>query len=136
MNHLKMLNDLHQFAPIEEQALIAALIPLIEKNASRVVIDAFFRRALAAVVTLEQFMSEYQPNVELQDVLLVDPGAKRVSVVKVIRSLTGLPLKEAVDFTRSEVYPVVVLKGVPIDVAEAAVQQLIEQGATAQVRAA
>ncbi len=60
-------------------------------------------------------------------VVILDAGDKKINVIKEIRALTGLGLKEAK--TMSEEANSVVKEGVPKDVAEAAKKQLEEAGA-------
>ncbi|MFZ9659083.1 MAG: 50S ribosomal protein L7/L12 [Arcobacteraceae bacterium] len=60
-------------------------------------------------------------------VIIVDAGDKKINVIKEIRALTGLGLKEAK--TMSEEANSVVKEGVPKDVAEAAKAQLEAAGA-------
>lgn len=66
-------------------------------------------------------------NVILQDV----PSDKRVAVLKAIRNLTSLGLKEAKEFTTS--LPKVVKESVSKEEAETAQQQLEQAGATVKV---
>ena len=66
-------------------------------------------------------------NVILQDV----PSDKRVAVLKAIRNLTSLGLKEAKEFTTS--LPKVVKDSVSKEEAETAQQQLEQAGATVKV---
>lgn len=60
-------------------------------------------------------------------VILVDAGDKKINVIKEIRALTGLGLKEAK--TMSEEANSIVKEGVPKDVAEATKAQLESAGA-------
>ncbi len=66
-------------------------------------------------------------NVVLQDV----PSDKRVAVLKTIRNLTSLGLKEAKEFTTS--LPKVVKEGVSKEEAETSQQQLEQAGAKVSV---
>jgi large subunit ribosomal protein L7/L12 len=62
------------------------------------------------------------------DVMLKDVGAKKIEVIKVIRQLTNLGLKEAKDL--AETANAKVLEGVSKDAAEEARKKLVEAGAT------
>ena len=62
------------------------------------------------------------------NVVLKDFGAKKIEVIKVVRELTNLGLKEAKDLV--EAAPKPVLEGVAKDAAEAAAAKLREAGAT------
>lgn len=66
------------------------------------------------------------------DVELSVIGEKKIQVIKVVRELTGLGLKEAKDLVEGA--PGKVLEGVQKEDAEAAKAKLEEQGATAEVK--
>jgi len=67
-------------------------------------------------------------NVVLEDV----PAAKRIAIIKVVRTLTGLGLKEAKDMIEST--PKTIQENVAKDAAEASKTQLEEAGAKASVQ--
>jgi large subunit ribosomal protein L7/L12 len=62
------------------------------------------------------------------DVVLESAGAKKIQVIKVVRELTSLGLKEAKDLVEGA--PKAVKEGVPREEAEAAKTKLEEAGAT------
>ena len=66
------------------------------------------------------------------DVIITDAGAKKIGVIKVIRALTGLGLKEAKD--ASENLPSTIKEGVDKETAEAAKKELEEAGAKVEVK--
>jgi len=66
------------------------------------------------------------------NVVLNGPGDNKVSVIKAVRELTGLGLKEAKDLVDGA--PKAVKEGVSKADAEAAVKKLIEAGATAEMK--
>jgi large subunit ribosomal protein L7/L12 len=66
------------------------------------------------------------------DVVLLEAGANKVSVIKVVRELTGLGLKEAKDAVDGA--PKAVKEGVSKDDAEAAKKKLEEAGAKVEVK--
>jgi large subunit ribosomal protein L7/L12 len=66
------------------------------------------------------------------DVILTDFGPNKIQVIKVVRELTGLGLKEAKDLV--EAAPKPVKQAVPKDEAEAARARLEEQGAKVDVK--
>jgi len=66
------------------------------------------------------------------DVLLRDVGAKKINVIKVVRALTNLGLKEAKDLVESA--PAPVLQAVSKDAAEDAKKQLEAEGAQVDVK--
>jgi len=66
------------------------------------------------------------------DVVLKDIGAKKIAVIKAVRELTPLGLKEAKDLV--EAAPKAVLEAVTKDDAEAAKAKLEEAGATVELK--
>ncbi len=66
------------------------------------------------------------------DVVITDAGAKKIGVIKVIRELTGLGLKEAKE--AAEALPSTVKEGISKEDAEAAKAALEEAGATVEVK--
>ena len=66
------------------------------------------------------------------DVVLSSAGAQKIQVIKVVRAVTGLGLKEAKDLVDSAPKPV--KEGVAQDEAEAIKAQLEEAGATVEVK--
>jgi len=66
------------------------------------------------------------------DVMLTDFGAKKIQVIKVVRELTALGLKEAKDLV--EATPGKILEGVDKDVAADAKTKLEEQGAAVEIK--
>jgi large subunit ribosomal protein L7/L12 len=66
------------------------------------------------------------------DVVLSGAGDKKIQVIKVVRSVTGLGLKEAKDLVESAPKPV--KEGVPQEEADAIKAQLEEAGATVEVK--
>ena len=66
------------------------------------------------------------------DVILTGAGDKKIQVIKEVRSLTSLGLKEAKDLVDSAPKPV--LEGVPKDQAEEAKSKLEGAGATVELK--
>ncbi len=66
------------------------------------------------------------------DVLLKDAGGKKIQVIKVVREITGLGLKEAKDLVEGA--PKTVKAGVSKDEAAGIKAKLEEQGATVEVK--
>ena len=66
------------------------------------------------------------------DVMLSVIGEKKIQVIKVVRELTGLGLKEAKDLVESA--PGKILESVDKETAGSALKKLEEQGATAEVK--
>jgi large subunit ribosomal protein L7/L12 len=66
------------------------------------------------------------------DVVLTDVGPKKIQVIKAVRSLTDLGLKEAKDLVEGA--PSTVLEGVPKEAAEDAKAKLEAEGAVVEVK--
>ncbi|HWP23953.1 MAG TPA: 50S ribosomal protein L7/L12 [Candidatus Binatia bacterium] len=66
------------------------------------------------------------------NVILADPGEKKIQVIKVVRELTGLGLKEAKDLVDGAPKPV--KEGVAKAEAEAIKKKLEEQGAKVEIK--
>ncbi len=66
------------------------------------------------------------------DVILTACGANKINVIKVVRALTGLGLKEAKD--KVDGAPQAIKEGVSKDEAEAAKKQLEEAGASVEMK--
>ena len=66
------------------------------------------------------------------DVILTSFGDNKVSVIKTVRSITGLGLKEAKDAV--EGVPTVLKEGIPKAEAEDIKKQLAEAGATVEIK--
>ncbi len=66
------------------------------------------------------------------DVILKETGANKIGVIKVVRALTGLGLKEAKD--KVDGAPQTIKEAVSKDEAEEAKKQLTEAGATVELK--
>ncbi|MEQ1700467.1 MAG: 50S ribosomal protein L7/L12 [Ilumatobacteraceae bacterium] len=79
----------------------------------------------AAAAPVEEEKDEF-------DVILSDAGAQKIQVIKVVRELTSLGLKEAKDLVDAAPKPV--LEKANKDAAEAAKAKLVEAGATVEIK--
>ena len=66
------------------------------------------------------------------DVILASFGSSKVPVIKVVREITGLGLKEAKDLVESA--PAAIKEGINKDEADEVVKKLEEAGASAEVK--
>ena len=97
--------------------------------------EKFGVTAAAAVAAAPAAGSADAPAAEEQsafDVVLTAAGAQKVQVIKAVRAITGLGLKEAKDMVDGA--PTTVKEGASKDDADAMVTQLIEAGATAEAK--
>ena len=81
--------------------------------------------AVAAAADAVEEQSEF-------DVILANAGAKKIGVIKVVRELTGLGLKEAQDLVDNA--PQAVKQGVSKEEAEAVKAKLEEAGAAVELK--
>jgi large subunit ribosomal protein L7/L12 len=79
----------------------------------------------AAAAPVEEEKDEF-------DVILTGAGAQKIQVIKVVRELTSLGLKEAKDLVDGAPKPV--LEKATKEAAEAAKTKLVEAGATVEVK--
>jgi large subunit ribosomal protein L7/L12 len=79
----------------------------------------------AAAAPVEEEKDEF-------DVILTAAGAQKIQVIKVVRELTSLGLKEAKDLVDAAPKPV--LEKATKDAAEAAKTKLVEAGASVEVK--
>ena len=66
------------------------------------------------------------------NVVLTAAGEKRINVIKTVRAITGLGLKEAKEFV--DTIPKAVKEGIPKNEAEEILKQLEEVGATGEIK--
>jgi large subunit ribosomal protein L7/L12 len=66
------------------------------------------------------------------DVVLTGAGDKKIQVIKVVRAVTGLGLKEAKDLVESA--PKAVKEGIPQEEADSVKSQLEEVGASVEIK--
>ncbi|MDI6098574.1 50S ribosomal protein L7/L12 [Actinoplanes sp. NEAU-A12] len=76
--------------------------------------------------------TEAEPEKDSFDVVLEGDGGKKIQVIKVVRELTGLGLKEAKDAVESA--PKAILEGVNKEKAEAAKAKLEGEGAKVSLK--
>ena len=114
LSNLKVLEVVDLISALEEKWGVSAAAPVAVAAAGP---------AAAAAVVEEQ--TEF-------NVTMTSFGANKVGVIKVIRELTGLGLKEAKDLV--EGVPSLVKEGVPKDEADSVKKKLEEAGAAAEIK--
>ena len=87
--------------------------------------------AVAAAAPAGEVQEETAEKTEF-DVILSTMGDKKIQVIKVVRAVTGLGLKEAKSVVDSA--PAPVKEGIPKDEAEGIKSQLEEVGATVEIK--
>ena len=86
--------------------------------------------SVSAAAPVEQ--TEAVPEQTEFDVILNEVGDKKIQVIKVVRAITGLGLKEAKALV--DAVPGAVKEGVPMDEAEGIKVQLEEAGAKVEIK--
>jgi large subunit ribosomal protein L7/L12 len=120
----QLIGQLEGLTVLELNSLVKALEEKWGVSAAAPVAVAGAAAGGAAVVEEEE-KTEF-------DVVLTDIGANKIQVIKAVRELTSLGLKEAKDLVDSA--PKAVKEGVAKDEAEAAKAKLEEAGAKAEVK--
>jgi len=123
MSKESILEEISNLTVIELKELLDAFEEKFGVTAAAPVAVAAAGGAAAAPV--EEEKDEF-------DVILKDAGAQKIQVIKVVRELTSLGLKEAKDLV--DAAPKSVLEKATKEAAEAAKAKLTEAGATVEVK--
>ncbi len=123
MNKEQIMEAIEQMTVLELSELVKALEEKFGVSAAAPVAVAAAPAAAAAPVAEEQ--TEF-------DVILTAAGAAKINVIKVVRELTGLGLKEAKDLVDGAPKPV--KEKVSKADADAIKAKLVEAGATVEVK--
>lgn len=94
-----------------------------------------FGVSAAAPVAMAAAPAAAAPAVEEKtefDVILTNAGEKKINVIKVVRELTALGLKEAKDLVDNAPNPV--KEGISKELAEEVKAKLVEAGATVEIK--
>ena len=121
VNKAEILDAIAQMTVLELSSLIKEMEVKFGVSAAAVAVAAPAAAASAAAVEQTEFT-----------VVLGSAGASKVNVIKVVRAITGLGLKEAKDLVDGA--PKTVKEGVSKADADAIAKQLIEAGATAEIK--
>ena len=119
----EILETISNMTVLEVVELVEAMEDRFGVSAAAVAVAAPVAEAGAAAAEEEQ--TEF-------DVMMTSFGSSKVGVIKVVRSLTGLGLKEAKDLVES--VPAAIKEGVGKEEAEDVKKQLEEAGATVEVK--
>jgi large subunit ribosomal protein L7/L12 len=107
---------------------LSALIKMIEEKFD---VKAAAPVAMAAMPAAGAVAAPAEEQTEFT-VMLKGAGEKKIQVIKVVRAVTGLGLKEAKDLVEGA--PKAVKEGCPKDEAENIKKQLEENGATVEIK--
>ena len=120
---LKLIEDVKALTVLELSELVKALEEEFGVSAAAPVAVAAAAAAPAAAAAEEK--TEF-------DVILAEAGAEKIKVIKVVREITGLGLKEAKDLVDGAPKPI--KEGVSKDDADAAKAKLEEAGAKVELK--
>ena len=118
---LKILEDIKSLTILELADLVKAIEEEFGVSAAPVAVAAAGAAPAAAAEEKTEF-----------DVVLASAGAKKLDVIKVVREITGLGLKDAKDFV--EAAPKTIKEGASKEDAEAIKAKLTEAGATVEIK--
>jgi large subunit ribosomal protein L7/L12 len=121
----EILDAISNLTVIELSELLTAFEEKFGVTAAAPVAVAAAGGGAAAAAPAEEEKDEF-------DVVLTDAGAQKIQVIKVVRELTSLGLKEAKDLVDAAPKPV--LEKVNKDAAEAAKAKLTEAGAGVEIK--
>ena len=121
---LKLIEDVKALTVMELSELVKALEEEFGVSAAAPVAVAAAPAAGAAAPAAEE-KTEF-------DVVLAEVGANKINVIKVVRELTGLGLKEAKDFV--EAAPKTIKEGASKEECETIKAKLAEVGATVEIK--
>jgi large subunit ribosomal protein L7/L12 len=124
MSREEILNAVAEMSVLELSELIKEMEEKFGVSAAAVAVAAPAGGGAAAESAVEE-QTEF-------DVVLASFGEKKVGVIKAVRAMTGLGLKEAKDLVESA--PTPVREWISKDEAEEAKKQLEEAGATVEVK--
>ena len=119
----KILDEIKELTILELADLVKALEEEFGVSAAPVAVAAAPGAAVAGAAAEEK--TEF-------DVVMTSFGAKKLDVIKVVREVTGLGLKEAKE--KVEGVPSTIKEGASKDDAEALKKQLEEAGATVELK--
>ena len=120
----KIIEEIKQMSVLD----LAALVKALEEEFG---VSAAVPMAAAAAAPAAAAAAEEEEKTEF-DVILKEAGAQKINVIKVVRSITGLGLKEAKDLVDGAPNPV--KQGVNQAEADDIKKQLEEAGAAVEVK--
>ena len=123
----KLVDEIGNLTVLE----LSELVKAIEKKFDVVATAPVMMTGVAMDKAVSSEAAAVEEKTEF-DVMLTSFGDKKIQVIKVVRELTGLGLKEAKDLV--ETSPGKVLEAVNKDAAESAKKKLEEQGAMVEIK--
>ena len=124
MTREEMIKAIEEMTVLELSELVKALEDRFGVSAAAPAM-AMPMMAMAAAAPVEEEKTEF-------DVIYKAPGAEKIKVIKVVREITGLGLKEAKDLVDNPPKPV--KEGITKEEAEEIKKKLVEAGAEVEVK--
>jgi large subunit ribosomal protein L7/L12 len=125
VNKAEILDAIAQMTVLDLSALIKEMEEKFGVSAAAVAVAGPAGGAAAGGAAAAAEQTEFT-------VMLMSAGDSKVGVIKTVRAITGLGLKEAKDLVDGA--PKAVKEGVSKADADAAMKQLVEAGATAEIK--
>jgi large subunit ribosomal protein L7/L12 len=125
VNKAEILDTIAQMSVLDLSALIKEMEEKFGVSAAAVAVAGPAGAAAGGGAAAAAEQTEFT-------VMLMSAGDSKVGVIKTVRAITGLGLKEAKDLVDGA--PKAVKEGMPKADAEAALKQLVEAGATAELK--
>ena len=125
MTNEELIAAIESMTVLELSELVKALEEKFGVSAAAPMMAAMPMMGGEAAAEAEEEQTEF-------DVILKDVGAKKIQVIKAVRQITSLGLKEAKELVDGAPAPVV--QGVAKEAAEEAKQKLEAEGAVAEIK--
>ena len=124
MTHEEFIAEIEKMTVLELNDLVKALEEKFGVSAAAAVV-AVPGAAAGAGAAAEEEKTEF-------DAILKEAGSEKIKVIKVVRELTGLGLKEAKEFVESA--PKTIKEGASKEECEKIKEKLAEVGATVEIK--
>ena len=129
--NVEVSQEMEQFISYVEKLSVLELSKLVKALEDRLGVSAAAPVAVAAAAPAAAAAAPAEEKTEF-DVILSDVGANKIAVIKVVREVAGLGLKEAKELV--EAAPKAVKEGASKEEAEKIKEQLAAAGAKVEVK--
>ena len=129
--NVEVTQEMEQFISYVEKLSVLELSKLVKALEDRLGVSAAAPVAVAAAAPAAAAAAPAEEKTEF-DVILSDVGANKIAVIKVVREVAGLGLKEAKELV--EAAPKAVKEGASKEEADKIKEQLTAAGAKVEVR--
>ena len=131
--NVEVTQEMEQFISYVEKLSVLELSKLVKALEDRLGVSAAAPVAVAAAAPAAAAAAPAEEKTEF-DVILSDVGANKIAVIKVVREIAGLGLKEAKELVEGA--PKAVKEGASKEEADKIKEQLTAAGAKVEVKAA